>query len=265
MIGSVTDRGPALAPESRLKMKKRVFCLILFFGLLASLCGFAGEDMSMKAEGKTLILYAPETVETVFVSFDGTVFVTPFSQEPAGEGLQCVKWCVPEELWPETPLFTAAAVMPEGTRSLMALVGCDDEGVLYVLGVSRTIGEMFVDLSEGYEVSEGRTLYVRLPGSPYTGYEWTFVPDDSGTCFLAEEMEVNMTVDQPEDVITDTASGYFFLPEPDAPGREGSVMFERTLAPEGAAPAGQLIVRYTLNEAGEFEDFSMELIQAGSV
>lgn len=246
-------------------MKKRVFSILLFFALLFSLCCFAEENMHIEAEGRTLALYAPDEVETVFVSFDGTVFITPFSQEPAEEGLQRIRWCVPEELWPDAPLFSAAAVTLDGTRSITALVGCDEEGILYILGVSRTMGEMFADLSEGYEVSEGRTLYVRLPGSPYTGYEWTFIPDNSGTCFLAEEMEVNMTVGQPEDVITDTATGYFFLPEPDALGREGSLMFERTLAPEGTAPIGRLIVRYTLNEDGEFEDFSMELLQDGAV
>lgn len=231
-----------------------VLCL-----LCLALCLPASAEMDgvFEINGDVLTVRAPEGAQTEVLPVTAVFEMEQVSLTLEENGTRVSCWRVPETEREEPQL--AAAAVQAGEEGWLLLFGSEVGGGLVCLGISRMRGDVFVDCSEGYEYSGGRTLMVRLPGSEYTGYEWTFIPDNSGACDLADQMEIDMTpAGGEEGVITATATGFFFVPVPGTPAREGRVRFERTGAPEGAAPAGPVTVRFTLDASGEFADLFVE-------
>ena len=236
---------------------KKVFCVLCAMLALCILCcsAFAELDGTFSVEGDVI------TVRTVKGSqFEFAPVSSAFDLETVAEGEEekdgrtAVSFRIPEQARGEVQLFQIA--VSDGTIARLITLTSEKGGALYVMGFDMMTGGALISCSEGYEYTEGRTLFVRLPGSEYTSYEWVLYPDNSGTCEQVDEMEVDTSEGSVNGEITSTATGYAFIACENAPGKEGSLLFELVRAPEGMGVGTKCRVDYTLNDSNEFADFT---------
>ena len=241
-------------------MKKTVllFCMALSLCLLFT-AAFAELDGTFSVEGKLLTVCTAEGSQFQFAPVSELFNLETVSEgEETADGRIAACYRVPENALGEPQLFQIA--VSDGTVARLITLESDAEGTLYIVGFDMLTGGVYISCSEGYEYTEGKTLFVRLPGSDYTGYEWIMMPDNSGTTELVEEMEVDTSEGSADGEITSTATGYAFVACPDTPGQEGSVLFELVRAPEGEAAGLRCMVTYTLDDNNEFADFSFSFL-----
>ena len=239
-------------------MKKRfpivVLCLVMM--LCLGFCLSAAADDVFEVSGAVLTVRFPEGTEPVFGFLTGSYTMEPLAEGETADGITTVSYVLPEEARSEAQLFGVAVDVScgAGTDIREMLLSSDNEGNLIVLGKSQETPEYMLDYSEGYEYSDGRTLYIALPGSPATGYEWNLIPDNSGILELVDSYEIDMRSNEEDPLVT--AMGFFFLPAENPVGTEGSMMFTLDKAPEGEPVGTVLEFSFTLGENGELNEIT---------
>lgn len=239
-------------------MKKRfpvvILCLVML--LCLGFCLSAAADDVFEVSGTVLTVRFPEGTEPVFGFLTGNYTMEPLAEGETADGITTVSYILPEEARSEAQLFGAGVDVSggAGTDIREMLLSSDNDGNLIVLGESQETPEYMLDYSEGYEYSEGRTLFIRLPGSPASGYEWTLIPDNSGILELVDSYEIDARAKEEDPMVT--AMGFFFLPAENPAGTEGSMLFTLDKAPEGEPVGTVLEFGFRLDENGELTDIT---------
>ncbi len=239
-------------------MKKRfpivILCLVMM--LCLGFCLSAAADDVFEVSGAVLTVRFPEGMEPVFGFLTGSYTMEPLAEGETADGITTVSYVLPEEARAEAQLFTASVDLSGGAGTDLSgmFLTSDENGELFVLGKSQETPEYMLDYSEGYEYSDGKTLFIRLPGSPATGYEWTLIPDNSGILELVDSYEIDVRANEEDPLVT--AMGFFFLPAENPVGTEGSMMFTLDKAPEGEPVGTVLEFSFTLGENGELKEIT---------
>lgn len=229
---------------------KKILSILAALMLLTS---FALAEKAMtnsevfEVSGEVLTVRFPEKEPPYFAFYTGQHTMELLAEGETVEGLTAASYILAEEARSESQLFTVLVDLSDGEQTDVrtALIGSFEGGELYCMGMSRRTPDFYIDCSEGYEYTEGRTLQVSLPGSPVTGYEWTLIPDNSGVIELVDSYEID-TRDNEEDPLV-TATGFFFVPAKNPAGTEGSMLFTLDKAPEGEKTGTTLEVRFILD------------------
>ncbi|MDO5435336.1 MAG: protease inhibitor I42 family protein [Clostridia bacterium] len=201
--------------------------------------------------GGVLTVRFPEGTEPVFSFLSGDYTMEPLTDGETVNGITSVSYILPEEAGAESQLFAVAVDLSSGEQAevRMGLYCTLENGDLYCMGITKQTPDFYVDCSEGYEYSDGRTLMIRLPGSPATGYEWTLTPDNSGVLELVDSYEIDMRANEEDPLVT--GMGFFFLPAANPAGTEGTMLFTLTAAPEGVPTGTELTFAFSLDEDGQ--------------
>ena len=233
---------------------KKALSLIISLLLCLGLCFPAAADSSEEVfdiSGGVLTVRFPEGTEPLFTFLSGDYTMETLAEGETVDGFTSVSYILPEAACSAAQLFCAFVDMSAGagTDIRSALLTNLDSGDLYCMGYTRTTPEYSVDISEGYEYSDGRTLYIRLPGSPATGYEWTMYPDDSGAIELVDSYEIDMRENENDPLVS--AMGFFFLPVENPVSTEGGILFTLDQAPDGEPVGTTLEFHFRLGEDGQ--------------
>ena len=237
--------------------KMRIAFILMIACCLLTATSCAGFQDVFSDVGQTMTINASAGSQVAAVPFTGDFSLVLTGQGVGKDGRNFVTLTMPEEQALEDHVVIAAVKEDEKTW-LETFEWVPGSGFISI-GLVCTLGDIRVEYSGGYyDYSEGEVLYVRLPGSPYTGYEWTWIPDDSGTLEYLDGTEVDMT-EGSSGVIEKTATGMFFEVSLSAPSRTGSVIFEQTAAPEGEKLQPAIRIDYILDENNLIQDF--EIVQ----
>ena len=232
------------------KLILTVLALLLCISFCLPVTAGAGTSL-FEVSGPVLTVRFPEGSEPVFSFYTGTWIPEKLTEGETVDGFTSISYVLPKEALTDLPLFNVTVDLSAGagTDLRTALISTMDGGDLYLVGCSAETPDYFTDCSEGYEYSDGRTLYIRLPGSPYTGYEWSCIPDNSGILQLVDNYEVDMRQNDTDPMVT--GSGFFFLPVENPAGTEGSIRFTLDTAPEGQPVGTVLEFGFSLAEDGQ--------------
>ncbi|MCQ2458079.1 MAG: protease inhibitor I42 family protein [Clostridia bacterium] len=239
-------------------MRKALFSSVLAVILCLLLCLTATAEPTaepvpevFEISGGVLTVRFPEGTEPVFRFISGDYAMEPLAEGETVNGLTVISYILPEEARSASQLFVAAVDLSGGMQTDVRLgLYCTlENGDIYCMGQTKQTPDYYIDCSEGYEYSDGRTLMIRLPGSPATGYEWTLTPDNSGVLELVDSYEIDMRENEDDPLVS--AMGFFFLPAENPVGTEGSMLFTLTAAPEGVSAGKTMTFCFSLDEDGQ--------------
>lgn len=238
----------------KLTLKKTVSVLLalcVMLGLSAALA--TGNDV-FTLEADRLTVRLPEGTEPEIGCFSGNYALVPAAESVTVDGVTETVYVLTEEAKKEAQLFQIAADLSggEGTEVHGMMFASEVGGKMYRMGHSLWTPEYYVDISEGYEYSDGQTLLIQLPGGEYTGYVWSLIPDNSGVLELVDSYEIDMR-DHEEDPLV-TATGFFFLPTEAPLGTVAHVRFTLDEAPEGVETGIALEFEVTLDADGQITE-----------
>lgn len=238
---------------------KKLIVLILAVMLCAAVFGCASAEFTemLEVDGDVFTLHVPSDCRLAFSPQTEGFHLGSFGVETA-DGITTVHYMLTEEARQTAQLFSIIVQMPGDikTNYRIMLLSSDSEGVFSTMGFSMYQNDLFIDCSEGYEYGEGRTLFIRLPGSPYFGYQWDCHLDGSTPVTLADAYEIG-TGSNADGEVTATASGFFFRPFNNPATNEGTLRFTLTRAPEGEPTGRCLEVSFRLDEQNNICDFSV--------
>ena len=235
-------------------MKKILaFLIALLLLLSAALAEEAAPDV-FEISGGVLTVRFPEGTEPVFAFISGDYTMEPLAEGETVNGITAVSYVLEEAARSESQLFMALVDVSGGAETdVRTVLLCTlENGDLYRMGGAQSTPYFYADCSEGYEYSDGRTLLIRLPGSPYTGYEWSLIPDNSGILELVDSYEIDMRENEEDPLVT--ATGFFFLPAENPVGTSGSMLFTLDKAPEGVETGLTLEFSFILDEEGQIDN-----------
>ena len=232
--------------------KKLVSALLTLCLALSLSVALADDVFTLEADKLTVRL--PEGVEPQIGCFSGSYTLVPAGESITVDGVTETVYALTEDAKKVAQLFQIAADLSggEGTEIHAMMFASEDGGAMYRMGHSLRTNEYYVDISEGYEYSEGQTLLVQLPGGEYTGYVWTLIPDNSGALELVDSYEIDMR-DSEEDPLV-TATGFFFLPAENPVGRTARLRFTLDKAPEEENVGATLEFEVTLDADGQISE-----------
>ena len=217
------------------KLLSKLLCLTLCTALCLGVCVFASAD------AKTKVKDALETVKLKDLYEIGKETVT--IRVPAGWKTYIDKPSVLETLADgevSNGILAKSYLPVEGAVKKDAedvkLYAYDDESMQYLLlnlkiGKNRKVDLDSAVISKNNEEAAvkiedgGKKLTVELKGNPTTGYQWTFIPDDSGVMKLAKDEYIENQ--HPKDYVgVGGRNVYVFNPAKNRPGNKTTLRFE---------------------------------------
>ena len=233
------------------KLVSVLLSLCLVLGLGAALAD--GEDV-FTLEGDHLIVRLPEGIEPALGCYSGNYTLVSLAESVTADGITETVYGLEEAAKQESQLFQIAADLSggAGTEIRSMMFESLEDGSLYMMGHSLRTPEFSVDISEGYEYSDGKTLLIQLPGGEYTGYVWTLIPDNSGVLELVDAYEIDMREKEEDPLVT--ATGFFFLPAENPVGTVARVRFTLDQTPDGENGSLEMTFEVTLDADGQIAE-----------